>query len=171
VLECMLKNSPIQGNSGIILTKKIALHLDTTPDNKPGKRQLINLKNCIMKSNELRIGNLVYDKQTARVITITISWMKQAGDRLKPIPLTKEWLKRFGFEQQGSYFDVNGINIDVAITKTDVKFGVSIDEGLDYFYFEYERKGLGEQIVKINHVHQLQNLYFALTGEELKIEQ
>lgn len=125
-----------------------------------------------MKSNELRIGNLVNNlNSTYDIKPYDFEEVNQEGDMywtIEPIPLTKEWLIRFGFEQQGSFFDVNGHNIDMAISPTDAKFGVSIDEGLDYFYFEYERSGLGDQIVKINHVHTLQNLYFALTDEELK---
>ena len=70
---------------------------------------------------------------------------------LSPIPLTEEWLLKFGFEwkiqHQGFY---NG------------RF--KIDEK----YKEGYRLYFGGEKIDVKHVHQLQNLYFALTGEELK---
>jgi hypothetical protein len=70
------------------------------------------------------------------------------GD-IKPIPLTEEWLLKFGFD--------NSLVKDIFLA---LDCNVIYDEGKYYF----RRRGF--QMV-IKHVHQLQNLYKVLTGEEL----
>jgi hypothetical protein len=55
-----------------------------------------------MKANELRIGNYVYDtlgkvnKIDLEAITYVV---KEPHNQVKPIPLTEEWLLKFGFEK------------------------------------------------------------------------
>ena len=78
---------------------------------------------------------------------------------LLPIPLTEEWLLSAGFE--GDVF--NGY----MNTKMRVGF-ITTDE---YFEMEWLCSGHADwQIATIKTVHQLQNLYFALTGEELEFK-
>jgi len=77
---------------------------------------------------------------------------------VKPIPLTEEWLLRFGFE----------------LTETNY------DGGHHYWIWDfsgillttpYEDDSVVELgDAKFKYVHQLQNLYFALTGKELEIK-
>jgi hypothetical protein len=79
----------------------------------------------------------------------------------EPIPLTEEWLKRFGFEKTIAD-DVNH-HFDYY---TDEKISAgNLWEHDKGFCHDYDMGG------EIKHVHQLQNLYHALTGEELKINQ
>lgn len=66
------------------------------------------------------------------------------------IPLTEEWLRKFGFEKlQETYF-----NGDFELDITDAGFLFS------------------ETYIKVSckYVHQLQNIYFALTGKELEVK-
>jgi hypothetical protein len=71
-----------------------------------------------------------------------------------PIPLTQEWMVKFGFE----YDRVTWFKINVMLVKRS-------SEGYSVFY------GTGHlSEVTLNYVHQLQNLYFALTGEELTLK-
>ena len=73
--------------------------------------------------------------------------------KIEPIPLTEEWLLKFGFEKNKNsdlYFRLN--NYEYFIEN-----GI-IDNG-------YSR--MNE--ISVKYVHQLQNLYFALTGKELEI--
>lgn len=99
-----------------------------------------------MKANELRIGNWIEAYfQHIRVSQTTFT--KQIED-FKPIPLTKEWLIRFGFEEYG-----NGWH-----------------NGLIWYVNNKCWFGKSPIIENIKYVHQLQNLYFALTGEELTIK-
>lgn len=116
-----------------------------------------------MKANELRMGNWVqveYDgilQEPEQVWKVTISsrdnyhtvndWKIEA---LRPIPLTEEWLERFGFKKFKNHNDWS-------------KRGVIIHGRKRGFV-------LRRSVPVIKYVHQLQNLYFALTGEELEVK-
>ena len=83
---------------------------------------------------------------------------------IDPIPLTEEWLKRLGFHhtiEDGIEFWIDSPNCDMMITKESPKhFSARRYSELD---------GSSMWLCYIKYVHQLQNLYYALTGEELKI--
>lgn len=131
----------------------------------------------MIEPNELRIGNLICRKDLAsgadrfeRVVHLSeeatttgpIKVLVRYED-LQPIPLTEDWLKWCGFE--GSYFP----NQHGAINAT-LQIGYFT---LYYYYFtdrNYTVYELADEKVELKHVHQLQNLYFALTGEELEIK-
>ena len=155
-----------------------------------------------MKETELRIGNWVKLKD----VHTTNEWQVEglgnlqqvAGqlwsiEELEPIPLTEEWLERFGFEKK-TFFQysyefphVNGREMKAwvydriwCITIEDYGLGffgrrISRTKKPNHWIFE-EREGLrsiGKEISKgvfesVIYVHNLQNLYFALTGEELQ---
>ncbi|MES2287775.1 MAG: hypothetical protein V4547_18955 [Bacteroidota bacterium] len=145
-----------------------------------------------IKANELRIGNFIFECATyeefldgtkteitpQKIITITsiledgvnayaFYWNQYeciAYSSLIPIPLTEDWLLRFGSElggntknytttEIGKIYSLGYINISIFDGSISVEVGVN-----DYFP------------VDIKYVHQLQNLYFALTGEELTIK-
>ena len=105
-----------------------------------------------MKANELRIGNWVKRKGLVvqcdhMSVDNCYSWPEQ----YEPIPITEEWLVKFGFEEVKRYGDgVWRVHDFILIFYPDECFLCDCD--ID---------------VKIKHVHQLQNLYFALTGKEL----
>lgn len=118
-----------------------------------------------MKANELRIGNLIlYSGKIEPVIKIESDTLVMVNDlyldeELEYIPLTEEWLLKFGFEKDWS--ESGQITAWYKIGKWRVYF----DNG-KYFFCN----GL-DFLTKIQFVHQLQNLYFALTGEGLTIKQ
>jgi hypothetical protein len=103
-----------------------------------------------MEASELRIGNWVYDIRGEQNIQCDLQFMKQAHDRIYPIPLTEDWLVRLGFRL-----------IRECYYKGNFQFYPKL--GL-WFWFE-----IAIHPDRLKHVHQLQNLYFALTGEELQI--
>jgi hypothetical protein len=72
-----------------------------------------------------------------------------------PIPLTEEWLFKFGFENIDTNDD-GGDNYWY-LSKTDFM--------LDRFFQSFTMNTSFD----LEYVHQLQNLYFALTNEELKL--
>ena len=127
----------------------------------------------MIKANEFRIGNLLRDeisKTELKVIGLTeenISTYVIDRDKfplkngwgIEPIPLTEECLLKFGFKQsiQHQAHYLNG-------------FDFVIDICTDYSRVIKYKRG-GEVMTRIQHVHQLQNLYFALTGEELTIKE
>lgn len=130
-----------------------------------------------MNANELRIGNIVEyyvddyfntnEPEIGGWIETTIDpedllhLSSEDDDDYRPIPLTPGWLERFGFKKRVTvghstqwFIGLNPINHDWLF---DVLW---LDNEPAPFY----RNGY----FMIKHVHQLQNLYFALTGEELK---
>lgn len=114
-----------------------------------------------MKAEELRIGNLVAHEPTIDdweniiVKCGTIVKCEISPDSFEPILLTEEWLERFGFEE----VIVEGYPIYISRNGFTVEY--YSDESI-FLILNFE--------VKVKYVHQLQNLYFALTGEELTIK-
>lgn len=113
-----------------------------------------------MKATELRIGNIVdLGNRIAKIIEIGYSScvvvdLEKTQDtiedyeRVQGLILTDEWLLKFGFKKiktnNCTYWTLN--NVDV----WELNGGFAND--LD---------------IPIQYIHQLQNLYFALTNEEL----
>ena len=112
-----------------------------------------------MEAKELRIGNLVYDT-LGKVNKINLEALndilKEPKNQIKPIPLTEEWLLSFGFESYN--LEYTWKNKNLIIEKSENGYVKLAD---DYFIDSFEFK----------HVHQLQNLYFALSNEELILNQ
>lgn len=121
-----------------------------------------------LKAQDLRIGNLVlFDvEDVLEIITPRrLGYIAQANSKedshpFKPIPLTEEWLFKFGFVKNigkhGEYYSHNVF----------IRFVIWVDhEG--FVCGRDEVKGC-TAIVESKHVHQLQNLFYALTGEELE---
>jgi len=122
-----------------------------------------------MNYKELRLGNLVNDKRqppyspviyhpsiveyeitfrTACVSNLkTGEKSKRYEDSLTPIELTEEWLLKLGFKPFGKDF---------------IKKGIVIHK---------RKRGwvLRKTVPIIKSVHQLQNLFYCLTGEELEL--
>ena len=138
-----------------------------------------------MTANELRIGNLVqYGGATAKVCHIEkaffyceteLIYFTRDGERgAKPIPLTEEWLLKFGFKKypncrdtfRQEYYDSFQLVID---EHTIISFSIPIgyNDNIRCNYDKLYRSEEKKQSYRVKHIHQLQNLYFALTGEEL----
>ena len=122
-----------------------------------------------MKVEELRIGNL-FENSYQSYSTVTQLSTKVYDeeyachniDGCKPIPLTEEWLVKLGFKKDSLSFTG-----EIGYAKRGHNYYVGIsDNGFNEYMFHNPHFNL---IIK--HVHQLQNLYYALTGEELKIEE
>jgi len=122
-----------------------------------------------MKANELRIGNLLnYQTAEGDILTAIIDWQDlkwlsedEKGFNLvhNPILLTEDWLLKFGF-----------------------KYSLKLDDFMfkdqnDIFEMQPYKKGFlnsvlwcdNEILQEVKYAHQLQNLYFSLTGEELSL--
>lgn len=126
-----------------------------------------------MKINELRFKNLVEYKfgdvveilmmsekavdvkrigKTHRVQTIRTNY-----DEIKPIPLTEEWLLKFGWEWDIFYQGYFGHNYTMF---PNYNGGWRIS---------YAKRKHDYIVENIKYVHELQNLYWCLCGEELEI--
>ena len=108
-----------------------------------------------MKPNELRIGNLVYD--STMNTTVVESIIPEHGRVRHPIPLTEKWLVRFGFDSLGKF------GYGIGQFRLEFSKNLAKDHGVEFVFW------IDRSIIPIKSVHQLQNLYFALTGEELTI--
>lgn len=126
-----------------------------------------------MKATELRIGSWVthpaavwsHRSESQGYGHVDFQWEEKDWlgvaectinlEDVKPIPLTEEWLERLGFENYSMNLDEDGF------THVDVSF---LSGGVEVY--------INDMIYPhIKHVHQLQNLYFALTGEELQTDE
>jgi len=91
------------------------------------------------------------------------------GQSINPIELTEEFLLKCGFKEQrldSQHWFINKINKKFTFLTNDIgPDGYS--EKLEFVYVEL--RDFGFELVCLKYVHQLQNLYFALTGEELPI--
>ena len=139
-----------------------------------------------MEANELRIGNLVYTgKISVPRIGLTsngntkitghgISLVEQKILDVEPIPLTEQWLLDFGFKMNetkskshGNFYSMSYLDLRYSFCYADfrkdwgfyITYTDSPDPKDDNAYYFVS--------CGIKHVHQLQNLYFALTGKEL----
>lgn len=119
-----------------------------------------------MNNTELRIGNsLMFSENGETCIVTEITegglevlfkngeqvWIEL--DQFSPIELTPEILEKAGFRYDGYVWDTEKVMLG------DYKDGIHFCNG-----FSIINKG-----IKLEYVHQLQNLYFALTHQELNI--
>ena len=123
-----------------------------------------------MDAKELRIGNWVHLSSltdgTELDIEVGLFHLNEIGRTVKykytPIPLTEEWLEWFGFETECKWInDCRAVKGDFYITldhdgATVIGYPTSVGMRNKWMFVQ-----------DIEYVHQLQNLYFALTGEEL----
>lgn len=124
-------------------------------------------------ATELRIGNLVnYANITNRVVRIEFTKFrivpvgqlifKDTFD-IEPIPITEKWLLNLGFESSGLS---GGIFVLDNVIDGTSDFVIETD-GIE-FYPQVDRDACCW--AKFQYIHQLQNLYFALTGHELTLK-
>ena len=133
-------------------------------------------KQLAMKASELRIGN--YLALPTRGEDVVIVEEIFANDFVvcdvtsnewpiadyAPIPITEEWLLKLGFKEHD---ELAGYGIECG--RMGIVIGNAQDD--DFMFLFREDIGLNyEALVFIDYVHHLQNLYFALTGEELKMQ-
>ena len=135
-----------------------------------------------MKSSDLRIGNFILSKDMPVQIeeikpeTIRYCFGEFPISYIESIPLTEEWLLKFGCEEietlHTHWKSDKGFFLNGYVIFMEKNLGAIIGEkSNDYFCdhsYQY-RNGIGI-IKEIKYLHQLQNLYFALTGEELEIK-
>lgn len=113
-----------------------------------------------MKANELRIGNLVeYFERVTPINVVHLKYLLESSENFKPIPLTEEWLLKFGiyFTSEKEWyqltFTIKGLLFETASSMEGFTYNLCFDD-----------------MINIKYIHQLQNLYFALTNEELTIK-
>ena len=129
-------------------------------------------------ATEFRVGNLfrfistdsieqVADIRTAGIKTPTINNVLITD--IEPIPLNEDWLVRFGFEKDinTSWFRI-GYFAEMEDVSNRMIIGYNTVSNRLGCYQEGDANGIFAQKT-FQYVHQLQNLYFSLTGTELTL--
>lgn len=128
----------------------------------------------MIQANELRIGNWVHWYETCKVTAIDtnggnyISIVTNRGEhrieidieRFKPIPLTPEILEKAGFVIDYSW-QIPKVQKDNFVMYIDNSDGFTLSANFGH---------IQQLDVEIKYLHQLQNLYYCLTGKELEIK-
>lgn len=140
-----------------------------------------------MKANELRIGNLITTLIGKEVLLpseiihkvgkigffdVDIYNPEKSFAEQEPknielayvigIPITEEWLLRFGFVLLKDFYQYHGLKV---YSYDNGEFEILLQDDNSFKYWEVKDVlYMDEQ----KYVHQLQNLYFALTGEEIE---
>jgi hypothetical protein len=138
------------------------------------------LRPFILKPNDLRVGNWVslefvgafkwdyyHFKEYVKGIRTGHHLEEDIiSDKIEPIALTPEILEKCGFvsEKDKEYFHPTTMFFELR-NVTALEYGFKIIAGFP-IHSRNIFKGISTQI---NYLHQLQNLYFALTGEELTV--
>lgn len=139
----------------------------------------------MITQTEIRVGNILQDvygrpgsvlKFTRSSVqlkmehsTLTVKTIKGGrGLDVRPVELTEEWLVNLGFEKTHSLLGGTVANFDWWDYRKGtmvINFNIKWDSvEVEYCSRRVEDRTL---IGRFKYVHQLQNLYFALTGSEL----
>jgi hypothetical protein len=113
----------------------------------------------MIQANELRIGNWVRIRESDTKVQVE-AYMLNVSElsNCQPIPLTPEILEKCGFERL-THKTEGGYKSSIYSYRGKYSFTVFFDDGkLSVSFWQGNEK---------QYLHQLQNLYFALTGEEL----
>jgi len=123
-----------------------------------------------MEAKDFRIGNLIYKsiksgKGRTIIDKIGCQDLVRIHENIgsfnyEPIGLTEEFLEKNGFEYDQ---DTNRFDLLFSLTNYDFCFSIDTHDN-EFFYFINGRR------LFIVSVHQLQNLFYSLTGEELPIK-
>jgi hypothetical protein len=145
----------------------------------------------MIAANELRIGNWYISTKWQKPVRCELSDIVDIYDRnmgaedkyapveevFQPLPLTEEWLLKFGFEKEdstpskghGNYYSMGICDYKYSFAyagfRKDWGFYNSYTDAAD----DKDNNRFDFISCGIQSVHQLQNLFFALTGEELTI--
>jgi len=111
-----------------------------------------------MEAKQIHIGNYLHSNLTGEIFQVS------AGDIVnidsdptvaKPIELTEQWLKDFGFADKGTIFKKGWFELWYSSYAKNYQLRI------------YKVGSTFEKIINIEYVHTLQNLFFSLTNTEL----
>jgi len=139
-----------------------------------------------MEAKNYRVGNYLQSKSIGKFCMVegveafpdgtkfkilgSVYCSTDVSSDLEDIPLTEEWLFKFGFIERMnrgfSRFYISVLGTDFYMRPCcygGFYWGFVDEEGLRDFEFPFARP--------LMYVHELQNLYFAITGEELLLKE
>ena len=108
----------------------------------------------MIQAKELRINNIVWMISKQKEYVIDRGQDIDNSEDFNPIPLTEEWLLKFGFEETEFCFEIGSFFLTKGLGCSTGKF----------LYQAHKYR------FSVKSVHQLMNLYFAITNKELNYE-
>lgn len=138
----------------------------------------------MIDTKELRIGNIVLIRgkmeSVYNVQENSVNLSYECGDHMggcgsdsydeakdiEPVPITPELLIEFGFIKKPHIWR------DMSVSEDNYWFGrynIGFEE--DYIFLGREQDRNAQWLANIQYAHQLQNIYFNLSGKELEINQ
>ncbi len=134
-----------------------------------------------MKSSELGLGNLVWNSTQKIAVPVNLKIINEQhglesllaqgiftkDDSLwEPVPITEKWLEKLGFikEAAGEYY-IDAFSKGHPSARFEIEFrnkGVLLKS-------RYQQSNDDLKMRHIKYIHQLQNLFHSLVGEELTV--
>jgi len=130
-----------------------------------------------MKAQELRIGNYLKKDVVVKIDAKIIFDIWIEAEDYEPIPITEEWVLKFGGEMYDYLVDDdeddeenNFTFIEYKLILKNKRYCYTVGSCPNGFFdfclcLTWHRDPI--LLITIKYVHELQNLYFALEGEEL----
>lgn len=152
-----------------------------TRTNRNSSHQRTKHPEIMIQPQELRLGSVLnyWIEEEKTFVPTRVDWQdlryisedpKGFNDSHKPIPLTEEILLKCGFcsnEYKNGYIGIDvkrNVTTDFVLTKPFL-----MGEFQKLYTWEYRAGGV-PFFNQIEHLHQLQNLFFALIGQELQVK-
>lgn len=126
-------------------------------DNAPIPKSCLASVSGSVTEKDLMIGNLVF-LPSGIVYIVDIVYKNYAMLKYwRAIPITEKWLKFLGFEKTNESKDVEWYSLN--------RVNISTEEIENITYIVHESTVFRH----IKYVHQLQNIYYSLTGLDLQL--
>jgi len=121
---------------------------------------LVKWNDSVQKITAIAFGNCLLDKHPSGDYPVKLI-------EIEPIPLTEKWILNLGFKNDKSLFKGERIFVKGRFFLTESRMFFLIVGWDSMEFLNYSGCEINDGDNKIDSVHKLQNLYFALTGEEL----
>lgn len=130
-----------------------------------------------MQPQELRIGNWVKSDEVgiiqvnAHLILHLTQVLSAVSGFVEPIPISEEWLLKMGFEKVYASWMRIYYTVDMEDEETEtIGIYIHVETGNCCILNQTDNEQGANTKQSIKYVNQLQNLFYALSGQELEIK-
>ena len=131
----------------------------------------------MIEASELRLGNYILHKAGVRILPVKCGYIhfellaKGMAKEMFPIALKPEMVQKIGFAENVKYYQYPDAREFILTLPV---MGNNKNEIYAYINTKketYARASVNDLVISNNfyHLHQLQNLYYALVGKELEV--
>lgn len=139
---------------------RIGNFIDVSESDKPYYAEVVML-------NHAGKDYISYDNALFEEVSQAWAIMESLIGEIKPIPITEKWLLKFGFTKPNNWhcllLYISSDNYEHMRSSLQIAH-------VGCGNVQVCRAGINAYSAKVEYVHQLQNLFFALTSEELTIK-